>query len=178
MQTFGTLVLQPALDHPDLLGEPVRKALASWEHSGEVAVAEIDPALADTAAMTEAYAVPLDSSANCVVVMGRRDGQERTSACVVRADTRADVNNVVRRTLDVRKASFLDHDRAVAETGMEYGGITPIGVPARWRLLVDASVADIETAIIGSGIRGSKLILPGRLLRQLPRAEVIADLAR
>ena len=178
MQTFGTLTLRPVLEHVDLVGAPVRDALVAWEHAGQVAVAKIDPDLADTAAMTEAYDVPLDSSANCVVVMGRRDGEERFAACVVRADTRADVNNVVKRTLDVRKASFLDHDRAVTETGMEYGGITPIGLPAHWRLLVDATVADIETAIIGSGVRGSKLFLPGRLLGQLPGAELVPDLAR
>ena len=178
MQTFGTLTLRPALEHPDLLGDPVRDALASWEHADEVAVAGIDPALAETAAMSQAYEVPLASGANCVVVMGRRDGQERTAACVVRADTRADVNNVVKRTLDVRKASFLDHDRAVTESGMEYGGITPIGIPAHWRLLVDAAVDDIELAIIGSGIRGSKLFLPGRLLGLLPGAELVPDLAR
>ena len=131
MQTFGSLTLQPALDHPELLGDPVREALSSWEHAGQVQVAEIDPELAETAAMTEAYDVPMEASANCVVVMGKRDGQERTAACVVRADTRADVNNVVKRTLDVRKASFLDHDRAVAETGMAYGGITPDRSPRR-----------------------------------------------
>jgi len=112
------------------------------------------------------------------VVMGKRDGQERTAACVVRADTRADVNNVVKRTLDVRKASFLDHDRAVAETGMAYGGITPIGLPAGWRLFVDSAVAEIDLAIIGSGIRGSKLFLPGELLTRLPGAETITNLAR
>jgi len=177
MQTFGSLTIQPALDHPDLLGVAVHEALSSWEHAGEVGVAEIDPDLADTAAMTEAYDVPLESSANCVVVMGRRGGEERTAACVVRADTRADVNNAVRRTLDVRKCSFLDHDRAVAETGMEYGGITPIGIPEHWRLLIDASVADIANTIIGSGIRGSKLFLPGALLARLPRAEMITNLA-
>ena len=156
----------------------MREALASWQHADEVLVASIDPELADTAAMTEAYEVSLEASANCVVVMGKRAGEERVAACVVRADTRADVNNVVRRTLDVRKASFLAHDRAVEETGMEYGGITPIGVPATWRLLVDARVAEIELAIIGSGIRGSKLFLPGRLLGELPGAEVVTDLAR
>lgn len=178
MQTFGTLTLKPALEHPDLLGDPVREALTAWEHAAEVLVAAIDPEFADTAAMSERYEVPLDAGANCVVVMGRRDGQERTAACVVRADTRADVNNVVKRTLDVRKASFLDHDRAVTESSMEYGGITPIGVPEHWRLFVDAAVADIELAIIGSGIRGSKLFLPGRLLGLLPGAEVIPELAR
>ncbi len=178
MQTFGTLTILPAAEHPHLVAEPVRRMLAGWEHAHEVGVAEIDPALADTAAMTQAYAVPLESSANCVVVMGRRAGEERTAACVVRADTRADVNNVVKRTLDVRKASFLDHDRAVAETGMEYGGITPFGLPDGWRLLVDAAVTSIDTAILGSGIRGSKLFLPGRLLAFLPGAEVVEDLAR
>jgi prolyl-tRNA editing enzyme YbaK/EbsC (Cys-tRNA(Pro) deacylase) len=178
MQMFGTLTLEPALDHPELLGAPVREALASWRHAGEVLVAPIDPELADTAAMTEAYEVSLQASANCVVVMGRRAGEERVAACMVRADTRADVNNVVRRHLDVRKASFLAHDRAVEETGMEYGGITPVGVPASWPVLVDARVAEIELAIIGSGIRGSKLFLPGHLLGELPGAKVVTDLAR
>ncbi len=178
MQTFGSLTLRPALEHPDLLGDPVRAFLTSWEHADQVRVAEIDPTLADTAAMSEAYGVSLEVSANCVVVMGRREGQERTAACVLRADTRADVNNVVRRVLGVRKASFLDHDRAVTETGMEYGGITPIGIPDQWRLLVDAAVVEIETAIVGSGTRGSKLFLPGRVLAELPGAEVVDDLAR
>jgi prolyl-tRNA editing enzyme YbaK/EbsC (Cys-tRNA(Pro) deacylase) len=178
MQTFGTLTLQPALDHPDLLAEPVRETLAAWKHAAEVLVAAIDPDFADTEAMSQTYEVPLSSGANCVVVMGRRDGEERTAACVVRADTRADVNNVVKRTLDVRKASFLDRGRAVTETGMEYGGITPVGLPAGWRLLVDQAATGIETAIIGSGIRGSKLFLPGRLLGLLPGAEVVPGLAR
>lgn len=178
MQTFGTLTLQPALDHPDLLGDPVRVFLNFWEHAGQVRVAEIDPTLADTAAMTQAYDVPLTSSANCVVVMGKRGGEERIAACVVRADTRADVNNVVKRTLDVRKASFLDHERAVNETRMEYGGITPIGIPESWRLFIAAAAIEIDTAIIGSGTRGSKLFLPGRLLAELPGAEVVTDLAR
>src|SRR5689334_21608131 len=113
MQTIGTLTLSPALDHPELLGEPVRAALAGWERAGEVLVAEIDPDLAETAAMTEGYNVSLEASANCVVVMGKRAGEERTAACVVRANTRADVNTVVRRELDVRKCTFLARDRAV-----------------------------------------------------------------
>jgi len=177
MQSIGTLTLQPALEHPDLLGAPVRTALESWQHASEVLVARIDPELADTAAMTQAYDVPLEASANCVVVMGRRGGEERTAACVVRADTRADVNNVVRRSLDVRKCSFLDHDRAVEETGMEYGGITPVGLPTGWRLLVDEVTTAIDLAVIGSGVRGSKLFLPGLLLAELPGAEIVPDLA-
>ena len=173
---LGTLVSLPAVDHPELVAATVADALAGWPHASGVAVVEIDPELADTAAMTDAYDVPLTASANCVVVAGRRDGQERVAACVVRADTRADVNNLVKRTLDVRKASVLAMDRAVEESAMEYGGITPLGLPAGWRLLVDARVTDIDVAIVGSGVRRSKLLLPGALLAELPGAEVLEGL--
>ncbi len=175
---LGSLVTLPAVEHPELLGRSVAAALVGWPHAAEVGVVEIDPELADTAAMTEAYDVPLTASANCVVVAGRRDGQERVAACVVRADTRADVNMLVKRSLDVRKASFLPVERAVAETGMEYGGITPLGLPPSWRVLVDTACLEIGTAIVGSGVRRSKLLLPGRRLGDLPGAEVLDDLGR
>ena len=178
LSRLGDLVPLPAEEHPDLLARPVAAALSGWSAAAEVAVVEIDPALADTAAMTEAYGVPLTASANCVVVSGRRGGEERVAACVVRADTRADVNVLVKRSLDVRKASFLPMDRAVEETGMEYGGITPVGLPDTWRVLVDRACLDIEVAIIGSGVRRSKLLLPGARLADLPHAQVLQGLGR
>jgi prolyl-tRNA editing enzyme YbaK/EbsC (Cys-tRNA(Pro) deacylase) len=174
--TIGDLTSVPALERPDLLATPVAAALRDWPHGEGVGVVEIDPYLADTAAMTQAYGVSLTVSANCVVVAGKRGGEERIAACVVRADTRADVNNLVKRALDVRKASFLAMDRAVAETAMEYGGITPIGLPTSWRLLVDARVAEIPVAIIGSGVRQSKLLLAGADLARIPQAEIVEGL--
>jgi prolyl-tRNA editing enzyme YbaK/EbsC (Cys-tRNA(Pro) deacylase) len=175
---LGSLESLPVHAHPDLLAAPVAAALTSWAHADEIAVVEIDPAYADTAAMSERYDVPMADGANCVVVMGRREGEERMAACVVRADTRADVNTLVKRTLDVRKASFLATDRAVAESGMEYGGITPVGLPDPWRVLVDDQCLAIEVAVIGSGVRRSKLLVPGPLLGELPRVEVLPGLGR
>lgn len=177
----GTLTWFPALSRPDLLAGPVAAALGSWAQrepavAEQVHVAPIDPENADTAEMTAAYDLDLADSVNCVLVAGRRAGEERTAAAVVRATTRADVNGVVRRLLDVRKASFWPLERAVAEAGMEYGGITPIGLPAQWRLLVDEDVL-ARTAIIGSGVRRSKLALPGSLLGTYPGAEVVPGLA-
>jgi prolyl-tRNA editing enzyme YbaK/EbsC (Cys-tRNA(Pro) deacylase) len=174
----GALESLPALSHPELLAPPVHEALKDWPRATGVAVVEIDPAYADTAAMSEKYDVSMADGANCVVVMGKREGVERLAACVVRADTRADVNNLVKRTLDVRKASFLSMDRAVEESGMEYGGITPVGLPEAWRVLVDEACLDIPAAVFGSGVRRSKLLVPGRLLAELPRAEVLAGLGR
>ncbi len=175
---LGSLESLPALARPELLAPSVHVALTDWPHTDEISVVEIDPAVADTAAMSEAYDISLEAGANCVVVMGRRDGVERTAACVVRADTRADVNNLVKRTLDVRKASFLSMERAVEETGMEYGGITPLGLPDGYRVLVDAACLEIDTAVIGSGVRRSKILIPGRLLGALPGAELLDGLGR
>ena len=178
LPSIGPLASLPATEHPELMAPAVADALSSWSHAASVAVVEIDPTLADTAAMMEAFDLPMSAGANCVVVAGRRAGEERVAACVVRADTRADVNNLVRRTLDVRSASFLAMERAVEESSMEYGGITPVGLPADWRVLVDSGVLDIDVAIIGSGVRRSKLLLAGRLVGELPRAEVIDGLGR
>ena len=178
--TYGTLDTEPARERPDLLGPPVAKAIGDLpdEVAAGIRVAEIDPDLADTAAMTEAYGLSLDISANCVVVAGRRAGEERHAACVILATTRADVNNVVRRRLDVRKASFASTDFATETTGMEYGGITPVGLPAQWALLVDRAVTEAGDVCIGSGVRRSKLFLPGASLALLPGAEVVDGLGR
>ena len=176
--TLGTLTSLPATRHPELVADPVAALLATWPHAEHVAVVEIDPALADTAALTEAYGLPLEASANCVLISGSRGGEERIAACVVAADTRADVNNVARKLIDVRKASFLPMDRAVEESGMEYGGITPVGLPASWRLLVDAALLGVPAAMIGSGLRRSKLILPGDALAEIPGAEVVEGLGK
>jgi len=173
----GRLTAVPALERPDLLGQPVADMLRSWPRAAEVGVAAIDPDLADTAAFCAAYDVALAASANCVVVAGRRADMTSMAACMVLATTRADVNGVVRRRLGARKASFAAMDVAVAETGMEYGGITPLGLPAGWPILVDAAVATAGEVVIGSGVRRSKLVLPGAALLDLPSAELVDDLA-
>jgi prolyl-tRNA editing enzyme YbaK/EbsC (Cys-tRNA(Pro) deacylase) len=176
---LGTLKTEPAVNRPDLLAAPVAAGLAAWRDvPDEVLVAPIDPNLADTAAFCEAYQIGLDISANCVVVAGKRGGEVRYAACMVLATTRADVNNVVRRHLDVRKASFASTDDAVARTGMEYGGITPIGLPPDWRILIDTRVIGTPYVVIGSGVRRSKIALPGESLARLPGAVVVDDLAR
>lgn len=173
---YGDLDWRPAAAHTDLLAEPVAAALAGFPGAARTYVAAIDPDQADTAAMTHAYDLPAAASVNCVIVAGKRAGDERVAACLVRATTRADVNGAVRRLLDVRKASFWPTERATEASGMEYGGITPIGLPEAWRLLIDPAVL-AGTAIIGSGLRRSKVLLPGDLLAELPGAEVVEGLA-
>ena len=173
---LGSLTWVPAAGRPDLLGAPVAAALPLLP--GPAFVAEIDDDLADTAAFTDAYAVPAEASANCVVVAARRAGQTTMAACVVLATTRADVNGLVRRHLAARKASFAPQDVAVAESGMAYGGMTPVGLPPDWPVLVDPAVAAADWVVIGSGTRGSKLAVPGSALTALPAAVVLEGLGQ
>jgi prolyl-tRNA editing enzyme YbaK/EbsC (Cys-tRNA(Pro) deacylase) len=172
---FGTLDFTAALDSPDLLAAPTAAALRATDAASDpVLVAAIDPGLADTAAFCEHYGISMTDGANCVIVHARRGERTWYAAVLVRGADRADVNGVVRRRLDARKLSFAPMDDAVELTGMEYGGITPVGLPADWPILVDESVASHERLIIGSGIRGSKLLVTGAFLASLPNAEVLA----
>src|SRR6185503_7584900 len=163
----GKLTFVPASEASDLVAEPVRPHLQDglW-------VSAIDPGLADTAAFCEHYDIGLDISANCVVVEARRADRAWFAACIVLATTRADINGIVRKHLGARKISFASMDTAVTLSGMEYGGITPVGLPNDWPILVDVNVIDRERVIVGRGIRGSKLLLAAEVLASLPNAEV------
>ena len=108
---IGSLEPAPALDHLDLLAPPVAAALTALAERGvatasSALVVAIDPELADTEVMTREFGMDLALSSNCILVAGKRTGEERIAACVVRATTNADVNHVVKKRLDVRKASF------------------------------------------------------------------------
>ncbi|MFD4421934.1 YbaK/EbsC family protein [Agromyces sp. NPDC058484] len=187
---FGTLDFTPALDAPALLAAPTAAALrptdaantanatnaantANATDAANVLVAAIDPDLADTGAFCEHYGIPMGDGANCVIVQARRGERTWYAACLVRGADRLDVNGAVRRHLEARRLSFASMDDAVALSGMEYGGITPVGLPDDWPILVDASVAEHERLIVGSGIRGSKLLVTGAFLAGLPNAEVL-----
>jgi prolyl-tRNA editing enzyme YbaK/EbsC (Cys-tRNA(Pro) deacylase) len=172
---LGSLILGPLDD--GLLAPPVAAAVRAVPSIGAAAhTVAIDPELADTATLMAQYDLPAEASANCVIILGKRGGEARPAACVVLANTRADVNGLVRRTIDVRKCSFAPQDWTVAETGMEYGGITPVGLPADWPILIDRAVTEQPWVLIGSGLRRSKLAVPGASLADLPGAQVLDDL--
>ncbi|MCG7206507.1 YbaK/EbsC family protein [Streptomyces arenae] len=170
----------PAPDCLDELTAPVADAVRAWSGpvpADQIRYVETDPQWADTAVFVEHYGRELlEQSANCVVVAGKRGGETTLAACLVLSTTRVDVNGVVRRQLGARKASFASMDTATGETGMEYGGITPIGLPRDWALLVDPAVVDLPWVLVGSGRRRGKLLVPGKAFAQLPNAVILEGL--
>jgi prolyl-tRNA editing enzyme YbaK/EbsC (Cys-tRNA(Pro) deacylase) len=139
-------------------------------------VVECDAELADTAQFCAAYDVSPQDSANTIVVIGK-SAEPVLVACLVLATTRLDVNGAVRRRLGVKKASFAAQTQACEATGMEYGGVTAVGLPDGMELWIDAAVMTRNELIVGGGNRTSKLLLaPAELLR-LPGTSVVDGLA-
>ncbi|MER7908227.1 hypothetical protein ABTY23_00470, partial [Streptomyces sp. NPDC096068] len=61
---------------------------------------------------------------------------------------------------------------ATGGTGMEYGGITPVGLPAAWPLLVDAAVVD------NSSVRAQQIAKLRRKRLVVPRAAISSPTRR
>ena len=136
-----------------------------------------DPALADTAAFCEAYGYSPDDSANTIIVVGKGE-VPRPVACIVLASSRLDVNGVVRRRLEVRKASFASADETMQLTGMEIGGVTAFALPEDLPIWIDAAVMVRQRIILGGGSRSIKVLTPPSSLALLDNASVVDDLAR
>jgi prolyl-tRNA editing enzyme YbaK/EbsC (Cys-tRNA(Pro) deacylase) len=170
---FGTLTFTPAADNPELVAEPIQVRLRAGDFVEGILVSAIDPALADTAAFCEAYGIDPESGANCIIVEAKRADRVWYAACVILASDMIDVNNKVRRHLDARKISFAPREAALKLTGMEYGGVTPLGSPEDLPILVDKKVLEQPHVIIGSGLRGSKILARSSVLAGLPQATVI-----
>jgi len=175
---MGALHVVSVLERLDLVAPCVADVLKKISNADQIGVAEIDPTLSDTAAFCERYQVPLEKAANCVVIEARRAERRWFAACVILGSTRADVNGVARKFLDARRASFAPMEEAVALTGMEYGAITPVGVPPEWPILVDSEVAASDLVVVGSGVRRSKLVISGAALAALPNSTVFENLGR
>lgn len=138
---------------------------------------ECAPELADTADFCEAYGVPLDHSANAILVASRKP-EGHNAVCVVLADDRLDVNGTVRKKLGVRKVSFAPADLTRELTGQEIGGVTIFGLPEGLPVWLDTRVMEREWVVVGAGSRTAKIKLDPSQLAGLDGYEVVPDLAK
>lgn len=136
-----------------------------------------DPELADTTRFCEAYGIPLEKSANTILVASKKP-EGLSAACVVLATTRLDVNGIVRRRMGARKASFADAEQTRELTGMEIGGVTLFGLRDSIPIWVDSRVLDSDWIVVGAGSRSAKIRLDPRALTDLPGVEIVENLAR
>jgi prolyl-tRNA editing enzyme YbaK/EbsC (Cys-tRNA(Pro) deacylase) len=157
------------------MSDAVIAAAEATGHGYEVV--PCDPARADTAAFCATYGYRPDQSANAILVVGKSDPRVY-SVCLVLADTRLDVNGVVRRRFGVKKASFASAEETIEITGMQIGGVTPYGLPGGLPIWIDSRIMRCEQVIVGGGSRDRKLRVPPASLAALPGAEVVEELGK
>lgn len=136
-----------------------------------------DPELADTAQFCEAYGFELVDSANTIVVVGKRDPRVYV-ACVLLADSRLDVNGVVRKKLGIRRTSFASAEESTAVTGMTMGGVTAFGLPEDLPIWVDQRIMTRDRIVLGGGSRDRKVLTAPATLQLLPNVELVPGLAQ
>ncbi len=138
---------------------------------------DCDPDLADTAAFCEHYDIPLERSANSIMLASKRPPGIH-ALFVVLATTRLDVNGVARRLMNVRKVSFAPPEMTVEVTGMDVGGVTPFGLPPDLPIYVDRAVTEQPWVIVGGGTRDLKLKIEPDVFTTLATCTVVDGLAR
>jgi len=153
------------------------KVLESLKDAGATyEVIDCEPSFADTAEFCNHYGYSLDESANAILLEGKAESPVY-ALCVVLATTRINVNKVARKRLGTRKASFASAEITKELTGMEIGGVTPVGLPVDLPIWIDSLVMETPKVIIGAGSRSAKIYLsPDNLLR-FPNTHIVDGLS-
>lgn len=161
------------MSDPSILHDRVRATLDSAAIDYEVLACA--PELADTAEFCAHYGIAPEEACNAILVAVKTTPRHYL-ACLVRADTRLDVNRKVAAIAGTKKLSFASSEETAGLTGMLIGGVTIAGLPPEIPIYVDERVMERPRVIIGGGNRSSKArIAPSELLK-LPNASV-ADIA-
>lgn len=174
---IGKLTFEPVNENYALVAPSVKSGIESGHLFESIFAVKIDSTLADTASFCEYYNISPDISTNCLVLEAKKGDKVWYAACLVLANDTADINGTVRKQLDARKVSFAPKDVALRLTSMEYGGVTPIGLPQDWPLLIDDAIMQREIVIAGGGIRGSKIAIKTSCFRTLPNV-LITDIKK
>lgn len=175
------LHFSPVVGQKDLVSSTVYDAINDWkgpQDKKDFLVAEIDPKFAGGIELCEKYNIDSKNGANCLIVVGIQNDKKTYAACLVPVGYKYDINGVVKKTLNVRRVSVAPLDYILSQIKMEYGSITPIGLPKDWFIFIDPLVLKSERIIIGSGLRKSKLSIPSAALLSLPNAAILKGLAK
>lgn len=164
--------------HPEYVAPKMLSFLNSHELTDKIQVAQIDPQYADGKKLSEAYGVDINQKLNCLAFVGKRDGQIRYAAVVVPYGKRVNSGAVLKYAMDATKPSFANLDDVIAMTCMEFGSITPVGLPDDWQVLIGSSVKELDAVIIGGDRVDAKFKTTPQILARLPHAKFVDQLAK
>ncbi len=157
----------------ELLHPTVKEVLLSCNINA--AAMSCDPSLADTVEFCAHYKFSLDQTCNTIIAAGKGN-PPKFACCVILASCKLDVNKAVCRLLEIKKCSFAGAEQTKELTGMEIGGVTPLGVSSM-PIFVDARVLEKQSVVLGGGNRTSKLLLAPIELKKIENLTFVDELA-
>jgi prolyl-tRNA editing enzyme YbaK/EbsC (Cys-tRNA(Pro) deacylase) len=158
------------MSDPSILDPQVRDAVQLLGVSCEVLAC--DPNLADTAKFCENYGVEVADACNAIVVAIKSEPRSYV-ACLVRADTKIDVNRKLAAIVGTKKLSFAQAEETAKLTGQMIGGVTIFALPPAIPLLIDTRVMERQSIVVGGGNRSSKIRIDPHALERLPNVRVV-----
>lgn len=155
-----------------MLHPNVTEALKQHGLTGEAMAC--DPSFADTASFLEKYGFTADETCNAIIGIGKSD-PPKYACCVVLASSKVDINKKFSQLIGVKRCSFASADQTLELTGMEIGGVSPVGLPAM-PVYIDAAVMNNKRVVLGGGNRTSKLLIDPAELQKIPDVHIIEGL--
>lgn len=156
-----------------LLDPLVASVLA--RHGMSFEVLECNPELADTAAFLEHYGFGAHETCNAILGVAKSE-PPKYGCCVVLANCKVDVNKKLCELLEVKRCSFASGEQTLALTGMQIGGVTPVGLPEDIPIFIDSKIMELPRVVLGGGNRNSKLIINPSELLKMPAVRAVEGL--
>lgn len=176
---FGNLEFKPILENKNLVSKNILEFIDNnFENKNEIFVVKIDHKYAGGEEFCEHYNIDKMDGFNCLIVSCKRKDVVKYCALLVPVGYRYDMSGVVKKYTDSRKVAVAPLDYVLEKTNMEYGSITPIGLPSEWKILIDSKINDVKYVVLGSGLKHSKLLINTKLLLSMNNVEVIDKIAK
>lgn len=175
---IGNLEFKPIVNSKELVSKCIYDFISNYNDNEKFLVAEIDPNYADGNRLCEKYNIDKKMGFNCLIVECRRGDFKKYCALVVPIGYKYNMGSVVRKYTNSRVVSVAFLEFVLESTGMEYGSITPIGLPNDWMILVDPLIKEQEHIIIGGGLVKSKISLPVDVFLNLPNVSIVPGIAK
>ncbi len=177
---IGNLEFSPIIENKNIVPRCIYDFVSNWnnEEKNNILVAKINPEFADGNKLCEQYDINKKIGFNCLIVECKRNDIVKYCALVVPIGYKYNMGSVVRKYTNSRVVSVASLEYVLEKTGMEYGSITPIGLPNDWMILVDPLIKEQEQIIIGGGLVTSKISLPTELFLKLPNVQILEGIAK
>ena len=175
---IGNLEFKAFKNNNITVAEPVKRKILTMTPNDQsnCYIANIDNKDMGGFDLCNKYNIEYSIGVNCLIVKGKNNGVYFYVALLVPVGYKYNINGILKEKLKCR-CSVAPLDEVLNLTNMEYGSITPVGLPEEWLIFADPKIFKEERIICGGGKQISKLSLPSDYLIKYCNVKILEGLA-